>query len=238
MPAPARSTNDAAICVTANSAQPAVGARRDPDAAVRQAEAVRRSGRRQTRHEREQHGGDHRQTDAHPQQRRIDGDIERAHRVARRVTRQQRDHRPRDRSRRAPRRRRRAAGSRRAASGAARRCWRPARRGSRARLRGGPSAPESDSRRSSRRSTKISADAASSTSRTVRAGEMIWSRRRTASIRKSAVAWYASGCCGDDRGCGRRAARRARCRDRRPARAGRTDRSSDARGPRPSSRRR
>ena len=48
MPAPASSTNDAAICVTANSAQPAVRARRDPHAAVRQARvaASTRSGRR------------------------------------------------------------------------------------------------------------------------------------------------------------------------------------------------
>ncbi len=42
--------------------------------------------------------------------------------------------------------------------------------------------------------TKTSADAASSTSRTVLAGEMIWSRSRTASMRKSASLGYASGC--------------------------------------------
>ncbi len=39
-PAPASSTNDAAICVTANAAQAPVGARRHPHAAVRQANAA------------------------------------------------------------------------------------------------------------------------------------------------------------------------------------------------------
>ena len=42
--------------------------------------------------------------------------------------------------------------------------------------------------------TKTSADAASSTRRTVRAGEVIWSRRRTASMRKSAFFGYDSRC--------------------------------------------
>ena len=42
--------------------------------------------------------------------------------------------------------------------------------------------------------TKTSADAASRTSNTVLARDVIWSRSRTASIRKSARAEYASGC--------------------------------------------
>ena len=41
--------------------------------------------------------------------------------------------------------------------------------------------------------TKTSTDAASSTSSTVRARDVIWSRRRTASIRESAFGEYASG---------------------------------------------
>ena len=96
MPAPASSTNDAAICVTANDAQAAVGAGGDAHAAGRQAEAIRRVGGRQPRHEGEQHRGDQGEADTDPQQRRIDREIERAHRVARGVARQHRHHGPGD----------------------------------------------------------------------------------------------------------------------------------------------
>ena len=64
--------------------------------------------------------------------------------------------------------------------------------------------------------TKTSADAASSTSSTVRAGDVIWSRSRTASMRKSAFAEYASGCSLDHRAHARRAVRRAPLRESAP----------------------
>ena len=154
MPAPASSTNDAAICVTANSPQPAVRARRDPHAAARQAEAVRRVGRRQPRHERQQDGGDEREADADPQQARVDASGRaRAPRSATRSARGSPPSAARS-ARRAARRRRTGAGSPPAACAAARRCWRRAPRGSPARLRGAPSARGSGSRRSSTRSRR------------------------------------------------------------------------------------
>ena len=69
MPAPASSTNDAAICVTAKSRS-----RRLVPVVMRtlpldRPRPVGRIGGRQPRHEREQHGGDERQADADPQQR-------------------------------------------------------------------------------------------------------------------------------------------------------------------------
>ena len=76
--------------------QAAVRARRDPHAAVRQAESVRRVRGRQTRNERQQDRRGQGQADAHPQQARIDGEIQRAHREARGIPRQNRHHRPRD----------------------------------------------------------------------------------------------------------------------------------------------
>ena len=53
-------------------------------------------GRRQARHERQQHRGDQRQPGAHPQHAGIDREVQRAHREARSVARQHRHHRPRD----------------------------------------------------------------------------------------------------------------------------------------------
>ena len=55
-----------------------------------QAEAVRRLGGRQSRHERQQDGRGDREADADPQQAGVDGEVERAHREARRVARQDR----------------------------------------------------------------------------------------------------------------------------------------------------
>ena len=71
-PAPASSTNDAAICVTANSRS-----RRLVPVVMRtlpldRPEAGRRIGGRQARNEREQHRRDQREADADPQQRAVD----------------------------------------------------------------------------------------------------------------------------------------------------------------------
>ena len=70
--------------------------RRHPEAAARKADSAGGSARRQPRHVSEQHGRDERQPDADPEQRCIDRQIQRAHREARRVSRQNRHHRPRD----------------------------------------------------------------------------------------------------------------------------------------------
>ena len=97
MPAPASSTNDAAICVTAKSRS----RRLVPDVMrtppLDEAESAGRLGGRQARHERQQHRRHQRQPDADPQQAGVDRQVERADREARRVARQQRHHRPRDR---------------------------------------------------------------------------------------------------------------------------------------------
>ena len=95
MPAPASSTNDAAICVTAKSAQPPVRAGRDAHAAARHAESARRLGGRQARHERQQDRRRQREPDADPQQAGIDRQLERADGEARGVAREQGHHRPR-----------------------------------------------------------------------------------------------------------------------------------------------
>ena len=95
MPAPASSTNEAAICVVANSSQPARRAAGDAQAAARQPQAGRRAGDRQARHERQQHRRGERQAAADPQQAGVDRQVERAHREARGVLRQHRHHRPR-----------------------------------------------------------------------------------------------------------------------------------------------
>ena len=96
MPAPASRTNDAAICVTANTRSRRLVPGRDPHAAARQTQSARRFRRRQARHEREQDGGGHRQDDADPEQARIDGDVVRAHGEAGGIARQHGHHRPRD----------------------------------------------------------------------------------------------------------------------------------------------
>ena len=132
-------------------AQTTVRAGRDPDAAVRQAEAVRRLGGGQPRNKRQEDRGHQRQADANPQQAGIDREIQRPDREARRITSQDRDHRPGDDHAERPRRRRTAAGFRPAASGAARPSSRRAPRESPARLRAEPIAPGSGWRRSSRR---------------------------------------------------------------------------------------
>ena len=152
MPAPASSTNDAAICVTANSAQPAVGAGRD------------RARCRSTRPRPPRRLGDGRRgTNASstaatsasptPTHSRLAStrQVERAHREARRVARQHRHHRPRDQHAedRAGAAEQQALGQQRAPQRATR--WRRAPRESPARLRGGPIAPGSGWRRSSRR---------------------------------------------------------------------------------------
>ena len=59
-------------------------------------EAGGRIGGRQPRNERQQHRRNQRQADADPQQRAVDAEIERAHREARRIARDHRQHRPRD----------------------------------------------------------------------------------------------------------------------------------------------
>ena len=79
--------------------QPAVRARRQADAAAREAHPVGGLRRRQPRHERQQHRRGDRQAAANPEQARINRDVVRAHREARRVERQHRDHRPGDRHR-------------------------------------------------------------------------------------------------------------------------------------------
>ena len=186
MPAPATSTNDAAICVTANTRNrrfvPDVSRTLRP---VR-AHSVGGIGRRQPRHERQQHRGGDRESAADPEQARIDRDVVRAHREARRIERQHRDHRPRDRDRQHRAGRSRGARFRRAASAAAppvpapsaaRIASSPSRRTERARIRFATF---------EHATMKTSPDAASSTSRIVRAGEMISSRRPFASMRKSA----------------------------------------------------
>ena len=76
-------------------AQAAIGAGRDPDAAVRQAKSCRPVRRRQSRDEREEHRGRNRQAGADPEHARIDGDVERADGEAGRVTADDRDERPR-----------------------------------------------------------------------------------------------------------------------------------------------
>ena len=80
-------------------AQPAVGARRDPHAAAREAHAIRGRRRWQARHEGEQDGGGDREPAADPEQARIHRDVVGAHREARRIARQHGHHRPRDRDR-------------------------------------------------------------------------------------------------------------------------------------------
>ena len=82
MPAPASSTNDAAICVTAKSRRRRLVPEVDAGAAgewprltVLAPSAVGSFG-----HEGEQHGGDHGQRRADPQQRGVDGDVEGPHR--------------------------------------------------------------------------------------------------------------------------------------------------------------
>ena len=152
--------------------QAPVRAGRDPDAAVRQAEAVRRLGGGQPRHERQQHRRHQRQADADPQQAGIDREVERAHREARRVARQDRHHRPAistPSAAPAPHSSRLSASSVRRsapvlAPSAARIASSPSRRTERARIRLATF---------EHAMTKISPDAASSTSRMVRAGEVI-----------------------------------------------------------------
>jgi hypothetical protein len=71
-----------------------VRARRDADAAVRQAEPVRGFGRRQTRYECEENGGNDRQRHTHPQERGVDGHVEGADGKSRGIPRQNRHHWP------------------------------------------------------------------------------------------------------------------------------------------------
>ena len=78
IPAPASSTNENAICVVGEDPQAAVGARRDPNAAARQAEARRRVWRRQPRDVGEHHGRGDRQAGADPEHAGVDSDVERA----------------------------------------------------------------------------------------------------------------------------------------------------------------
>ena len=186
MPAPASRTNDAAICVTANTRSRRLVPRRDAHAAARQPQSVRRVGRRQARHERQQHGRGHREDDAHPEQARVHRDIVGAHGEARGVARQ---HATPSAARStmastapAPHSSRLSASSVRRsapvpAPSAARTASSPSRRTERARIRLATL---------EQATMKTSAEAASSTSSMVRAGEMIWSRRFTASMRKSA----------------------------------------------------
>ena len=78
-------------------AQAPVGTGGDAEAAAGKSEAVCGVGRGQARDKREEHGGGHRQTHAHPQQAGVHGQIERAHGKTRRVARQNIHHRPRQR---------------------------------------------------------------------------------------------------------------------------------------------
>ena len=119
-------------------------------------------------------------------------EIERAHRESRGVARQHGDHRPRDQDaqHRAGAAEHQALGEQRPPQGAgpapsaARIASSPSRRTERARIRFATF---------EHAMTNTSADAASSTSSTVRAGDVIWSRSRTASMRKSPSPEYDSG---------------------------------------------
>ena len=124
--------------------------------------------------------------DADPEQARVERQVERAHREARRIAREHGDHRLRDQhaEHRAAAAENQAFGEERAAQGAARR--RRAPRGRRVRLRGGRVRARIRFATFEQAITNTRPDAASSTSSTVRARDVIWSRRRTASMRKSA----------------------------------------------------
>ena len=75
--------------------QAAVGARGDPDAATRQAEAGRPVRRRQSGHKGEQHRCGERETGADPQHAGIDGNVERPYRKTGRIARHEGGERPR-----------------------------------------------------------------------------------------------------------------------------------------------
>ena len=96
MPAPAQEHERGRDLGDGKGPQPPIGARGDADGAAGQAGAVGRVRRRQPRHERQQDRRDEREAHAHPQQARVDGHFQRAHREPRGVLCQHRHHRPRD----------------------------------------------------------------------------------------------------------------------------------------------
>ena len=173
--------------------KPPARAAGDPQAAARQAEAVRRVGRRQARDKRQQHRGHERQPT--PTHSRLESTVRSSARTEKRDAYRARiatigraistpENAP------APQSSRLSASSVRRsapvlAPSAARIASSPSRRTDRARIRFATF---------EQAMMKISADAASSTSSTVRARDVIWSRSRTASIRKSAFGGYDSGC--------------------------------------------
>ena len=171
MPAPASSTNDAAICVTANSRS----RRLVPDVMrtlpLDRPSPLDASADGQPRNEGQQHRRDERERDADPEQARVDGQVERANREARRVPRQ---HRRPSAARSATPRMAPAPQSSRLSASSVRRSA-PALAPSAARIASSPSRRTERARirlaTFEHAMTKTSAEAASSTSSTVRAGD-------------------------------------------------------------------
>ncbi len=177
MLAPASSTKDAAICVTAK-----IRSRRLVLPVMRrlpldEAEAMRRVGRWQARNERQQHRRHDRQHRADPEQAGIHRQIERADGEARGVAGQDGDHRPRDQhaERRAGAAQQQAFRQQRAAQ----RAGTGAERGADRQFAFAADRPRQNQVGDVRaRDDEDQPDAASSTSSTVRAREVIWSRRQ------------------------------------------------------------